>query len=117
MHAKVNFSNGDYAIVPIVNDRAFEYSTSLFQPLVGRTKIRKNKLIEKRHQDRVKDRLSSVGYVQNHVAVAVTRLQGSTAVPMTSASTPGEDSTPVKSVPAPLNLLALSNTTSTRHVL
>jgi hypothetical protein len=107
-YARINNSTGHSLLVPSVNDLMTDLS-------VVRTKIRRNKLIEKRFEDRVKDQLSSVVYMQNYVAVAVTRLQQSNAGPLTNASTPGGDeASPTKvqreSVLSAANLLALSNT-------
>jgi len=97
-------------LIPVMNE-------GVLDDVPGRMKILRNKLIEKRRQDRVKEYLSSIVYMQNNVAVAVTRLQGGSSSAILGggqpASTPGseeESNTVVMTSRLPVEMLALSNT-------
>ena len=77
-------------IVPLVDGGRL---INIFRPkniksLNSRIILLKNKLIQKRNMDKIQQQLDSVVYKPNNVAVAVTRLNGSTTTQQTPSTPP-----------------------------
>ena len=96
-------------IFPSCSDRCPPISANQIYPIVGPIRIRKNKLIAKRIQDKSKDRLAAVKTLASGVAVTVTRLSSTGQQMGPTEATPGTPATPEEVLDV-RELLALNGT-------